>query len=65
MATRAPGETDDPTLLAIMAYVSGMIDAGIREGLGFWKARTANEARVLVREEFITAMQKASSDGGN
>lgn len=50
----------DPTLAAVVKFVTDMTAITVGESSGFWTARTCNEKREGATAEFIVDMEKAS-----
>jgi hypothetical protein len=51
----------DPTLKAIIEFVTSMTGVTVGEASGFWTARTCNEMRRDCVATFVTAMEKAGT----
>lgn len=51
---------NDPTLKAVIEFVTGMTSVSVGESSGFWTARTCNEMRMGFVATFVVAMEKAS-----
>jgi hypothetical protein len=60
---RPAGETQDPTLLAVIEFVTDMCDAAVRDATGFTTARVTNQMRDVARAKFIAAMEKVNHEG--
>jgi hypothetical protein len=50
----------DPTITAVVKYVTEMTAISVGESSGFWTARTCNAKREAATAEFIVEMEKAA-----
>lgn len=50
----------DPTLKAVIEFVTGMTSVTVGEASGFWTAQTCNNLRRDHIAMFVVAMEKAS-----
>jgi len=54
----------DPTLKAVIEFVTLMTSVTVGEASGFWTARTCNEMRRGYVAMFVVAMEKITPSGG-